>query len=159
MIQPGKYRAYAKGAKFDKTKAKGTDYVAVEFEIMEGPHKGETITWYGYFTEATQGRTVESLQHAGCTFPGDDVTDLEGLGTTEVQIVVNHEEYQGKTSARVQWVNSMSVGPQVHQMAPDQKSAFAARLRGLVQMKKRTGDQARTRQQAAASSAGDDIPW
>jgi len=162
MIPKGKHRAFATKGEFGKSKHKGTDFVAVEFEIMgDSPHKGEHITWWGYFTEATQGRVVESLQHAGCTFPNDEITDLEGLGSTEVEIVVEHETYEGKTRAKVQWVNEMGGGgPQIVAMAPEAKSAFSSKLRGLVMMKKKTGDQARAAQASqAAASSQDDIPW
>jgi hypothetical protein len=95
MLSPGYYRARAVEYALGKTQ-NGTRQVAVRFEVLDeqGAPGGERVTWYGYFTEKTAERTLESLQY--CGWEGDDVTDLTGIERNEVQIVVEHEEYEGE---------------------------------------------------------------
>src|SRR5579862_677136 len=103
MLSPGYYRARAIEWALGKTD-KGNRQVAVRFQTFDDEDRpGEAITWYGYFTEKTAERTLESLQHCGWT--GDDITDLSGIERNEVQLVVENEEYEGKVHARVAWVN------------------------------------------------------
>lgn len=84
----------------------GTEQVAVLFELTEGPNKGQRITWFGFFTEKTQDRTLESLEH--CGWSGETLQDLSGISRNEVELEIDHEpdfKDPTKTRARVQWVN------------------------------------------------------
>lgn len=103
MLDAGYYRARAVEYALGKTE-KGGRQVAVRFETLDDEGRsGASITWYGYFTDKTRERTLESLQH--CGWEGDDITDLSGIERNEVQLVVEHEEYEGKVRAKVAWVN------------------------------------------------------
>lgn len=154
MIARGTYTARAGSFEFGVT-AKDSDFVSVEFEIRGGPaHVGERIGWRGYFTEKTTDRTLESLKHAG--WDGRDVMLLQGLGSRDCQIVVDHEEYDGKTYARVQWVNAHGgggLGPG-QQMDEARKRAFAARMRRFT-----GGAPAGAPTAPAAAFEEDDIPF
>jgi hypothetical protein len=112
LVAAGHYRAVAvltttpdgeTFAQFGETK-NGNPQVVVNFEILDGPEAGRRIAWFGYFTEKTAQRTVESLRY--CGFKGNDLSAAVTQPLDqEVQIVIDHEEYNGKTSAKVQWVN------------------------------------------------------
>jgi hypothetical protein len=139
-IPASHYRARATSAEFGRTPTKGTDFVRVSFELLDADFAGETIAWDGYFTDNTSQRTIESLRHCGCTFPGNDATNLEGLGSQDVQIESEIQEYQDrngfpKESARVRWVNALGgrsgVSPEL-QMSAGQKAAFKARMMGFL---------------------------
>src|SRR5262249_27702083 len=125
-------------AEFGTSKKKSTSFVLVNFEITQGEHAGEILSWNGYFTTNTEERTIESLRYCGCEFPGNDITDLTGIHRSEVQIVVEHEEYQTdsgetKTAAKVAWVNSLGRTISVDQRMDDAaKAAFKARMMGRV---------------------------
>jgi len=41
----------------------GAPQVAVELTIKDEEFLGETITWFGYFTEKTTERTLETLRN------------------------------------------------------------------------------------------------
>ncbi len=69
MLNPGKYRARPIAAALGLT-SKGTDQIAVTFELLDPA--GERITWYGFFTEKTTDRTLESLRH--CGWKGNDLS-------------------------------------------------------------------------------------
>lgn len=125
MIEPGKYRGRATGSTPPHVTfgiaGTGTEQIAVNFAILEpdtdddGIQKedehgapiyresGEELTWVSSFTPKTERRTLEGLQYAG--WSGVDIADLSGLGSTDVELVVDHEEYEGRTRAKIQWVN------------------------------------------------------
>jgi len=135
MIPAGIYTAKATGSFDFGTSSGGTEQVAVEVEILEGNEAGHFMTWFGFFTEKTSERTVESLRLLG--WQGDDITKLEGLGSRRVSIVVEHEEYQGKVSAKIQWVNRLG-GLGVKLKAPMDDAAkrkFAAKMKGFAKAK------------------------
>lgn len=126
MIQPGRYKAKAIEGDFGFA-GNGREQVAVLFEVIDGDHKGTTITWFGFFTEQTAERTIESLIYAG--WDGESET-LDGLGTTEVSIVVEHDTYNGETKPKVAWVNRPGGGLALKsRMNEGQKANFGKKLR------------------------------
>jgi hypothetical protein len=140
MIKEGTHTARGLEAKLGFTQ-KGGEQVAVRLKIASG----EEVTWYGYFTEKTQERTLESLRHLG--WPGEDLFDLSGVTANEVEIVVEHEEYetpQGemKTRARVRWINAIGGGGIVMKETMDvaQAKAFAQRMRATAIAAKRKAE-------------------
>lgn len=140
MVPKGTYRAKATRGEYGVTPTSGNDFISVAFQIVEdGEQKGQTVGYRGFFTEKAMERTMESLRTAGCTFPGNDITNLEGLGSTEVQIAVDHEEYESKgekkTAARVAFVNPIGSAGRVkpeQQMDPGHKASFKQRMMGHV---------------------------
>jgi len=131
MLPKGTYRARAIAAEFGFTQ-NGTEQVAVTFEVNEeSEFNGDQITWFGFFTDATSERTVQALR--ACGWEGDDLENLAGFDANEVELVVGHEQYQGKTVAKVQWVNKP--GNRVvlkHKMTDAQRAELSARMKGLV---------------------------
>lgn len=130
MIEPGAWKARAGEAALGYT-SKGNDQLAVDMVITEGPSAGSHITWYGYFTDETFDRTVESLRHMGWT--GSDLSDLRGLDTNEVRVVIEHEpDLQGEIRARVKWVNSLGGVALKERMDVGAAKAFAQKFKGKV---------------------------
>lgn len=103
------------GCQFGKSQ-NGNPQVAVLCEILRGPQAGQRITWFGSFTDTVQksggtvaDRTLESLRIFG--FQGTDLdTFADQQPDNEVSITVDHETYDGKTRAKVQWVNDPNRG-------------------------------------------------
>jgi len=59
---------------------------------QEGPWKGSQYVWHGWNSEGAAVRTMDQLMIAGCTFPGDDTTNLTGWGTaTGLGLVIGVE--------------------------------------------------------------------
>ena len=98
MIPYGTYRAIALDGHLGFT-SKGNEQIVVRFVITEGPQKEQSIQWFGFFSDACFDRTIQSLRH--CGWKGDDVSDLTGIDTHEVDIVVEHDEYQNKVTPKV----------------------------------------------------------
>jgi hypothetical protein len=109
----------------------GNPQIAVEFEILTPDTPEKVLTWYGHFTEASADRTIESLRHMGWT--GNDFEVLEGLDTNEVDLVVEEEDFEGKVSTKVQWVNRVGGVAIKTPLAGDKLKSFAAAMRGRIQ--------------------------
>lgn len=161
MIGAGYYRAVAVPvstpdgdtyAQFGE--GKNHPQVVVNFEILDGPEAGRRIAWFGHFSEKTVQRTVESLRY--CGFKGDDLA----LATTqkldqEVQIVVAHEEYNGKVTAKVNWVNRAG-GDGFRMAEPMAKTAltrFAAQMKNAVKAVGEVSGKTAERAQKPANSS------
>ena len=130
MLSNGVYRAKAIQGALGETKA-GKEQVAVEFEILDEGFHGQRITWFGYFSEKTMDVTLRALRTMG--WQGDDLSDLTGITNNEVSLVVEQEEYEGKWTAKVRWVNSLGGGLGLKApLAPDRAKTFAARMRAQV---------------------------
>lgn len=167
MIPEGKYQAKATGGEFGVKNDK--DFCAVNFEITEGELMGETITAWLYFsTDKNTERSIESLRYCGCTFPGNDITNLAGLGSRECQIVIAHETFEGKTRAKVQWVNSGGVGGMKSEdrMNPGQRKSFAERMKATLVASGKSGGEPsaadRVRETVSKTLGGpgnSDVPW
>lgn len=142
LLPAGRYRARAVEGALAETST-GRPQVAVLFTLTDPNWAGNTMTWYGYFSEKTQSKTLEALRT--CGWKGDDLSDLAGICDNEVSIVVEHENDQdGVTRAKVRWVNRVgSLGIRAP-MAPDQARAFAARMKAVA---------VQSRQQEAALAA------
>jgi hypothetical protein len=134
-MEDGKYRARGVTAAMGKTEG-GKPQVAVEFEFLD--HPGVRLPWYGSFAETTVGQdqkplyqiTMESLYH--CGWEGPDLRDLTGIDRNEVSVVVANEEYQGKTRPKIKWVNAAGGGLIKNEMASDELSGFAAKMKGAA---------------------------
>ncbi len=130
LIPPGRYAARAVDAELGLTKA-STEQIGIGFEILqEGEYQGWHITGFFSFSDAAVDYTMEKMRNAG--WQGDDVAALESLSPsqTDCSIVIKHEEYEGKVSAKVAFVNN---GGKVKMAAPlegGQRQSFAARMRG-----------------------------
>lgn len=141
LIPVAFYRAQAIGAEFGVSPNKGTDFVRVTFQIIDGEYAGQQIYWDGYFGENSAQRTVDSLRYCGCTFPNNDITNLEGLGTQEVSLDVQHESFTDRngmprTVAKVAWVNQLGGVKQELQMDAGRKASFRQRMMGVVHQAK-----------------------
>jgi len=131
MLPEGTFAAVARGATLSESENKKTPQVVVSFEITTAEHAGTTINWFGFLTDKTTERTIESLRYAG--WKGSDLSDLSDLSKSDtpiVELVIEHEEYEGKTRPKVQWVNR--VGRAGKALPAEQAKALAAKMRGAI---------------------------
>lgn len=164
MLQPGRYTARAVEAALGHT-SKGTEQVAVLFEVVFDDGSSERITWYGYFTEKTVDRTFESLQLCGCT--GEPPFDFDNIGRNEVSIEVRNEADQdGNMRPRVKWVNKLGAAGVAlkDRMGEDQAAIFAKKMRGQFAAYKAKGGGGNGAAPPAPKpprqpGEDDDVPW
>lgn len=137
----GKYENHkARGFKFDmaESHAKKTPYISAMFEVLgdDGKPKVDaagakiTFEYQGYLTDKTIANVCKQLRTAGCTFPGNDVTNGAGFGSTVVEIQVEDTDF-GKRIAWVNDFNASSVDDR-NRMAPAAKKGFAAMFKAAV---------------------------
>jgi hypothetical protein len=141
QIPEGTYRARGVPGSIQLgTTDNGNPQVAASFELLDETHAGKSVPWYGYFTDKTQKRTLEALRIAG--WSNDDLDNIEGFGDTEVDIVVEHNEWEGKVRARVAWVNRPGSGGLALKtpMNDGQRKAFAAKMKGLAVLSRREAE-------------------
>ena len=135
MIPEGKYKVRGVEGALCAVGQNDTEAVQVIVEIQDGEHKGERYRWDGWLTEKTAQRTLESLRHLG--WETDRLDDLRGIDSKDAVAVIEHEtnEQNGKTYARVQWINGVGAGIKEEQKV-DRVAAkaladrFAAMARG-----------------------------
>lgn len=156
QMENGTYKAKAIGGGLGET-SKGAEQVAVEFSLLDEGFNGWRITWFGFFTEKTTESTIRALRT--CGWQGTDLTDLTGIDTNEVLLVIENETYDGKTSPKVRWVNPLGGGLALkNPMAPDKAKAFAARMRAQIAAVDATSGQRRTSTKPAGMNTNEPPP-
>lgn len=135
----------------------GKEQVAVSFKILTPDADIKSIAWHGYFTPQALDRTIESLRI--CGWEGNDLSDLRGFDKNEVALVIDDEDYNGETRAKVKWINRAGGGLALKTpLSGDKLKAFALSMVGQI----RGLD---TKAQKPRSSASpppltdDDVPW
>lgn len=123
-------RAWGIGVTNDK------ETIGVQFQITTENAEFNHITWYGFFTEKTWERTIESLRY--CGWEGDDIAELTdsrgGLDKNEVELVIDDEDYKGNLVAKVKWVNRVGVALKAP-LQGDRLKAFSASMRSQIRAK------------------------
>lgn len=137
LIPIGYYRAVAVPvfidgaelwAQFGETQ-EGQPQVAITFAILDGPSAGRRAAWFGSFSAAAIKRTIESLRY--CGFKGDKLANLLSQKINqEVSITVEHNEWKGKVTAKVAWVNAAGGGgiKLAKPLGTDQLRLFSAKM-------------------------------
>jgi hypothetical protein len=117
---------------------KNTPFVHVAVQIVGGAYDGRVVSRDLFFTEKTTQRTMEGLKALGCTFPGNNIDDFTGYGSTTTTGTVEHETYtpkdggEPKTVAKIGFINSNFGVNAAARMDEAQKAAFRAKMMGTV---------------------------
>lgn len=135
-MENGTYKAKPLGAVLGET-GTGKEQVGIEFEVVLGEDETGVqvgrITYYGTFTDRAMEITLKALRTSG--WKGDDLADLSSVGgpdAPEVSLVIENEEYKGKWSSKVKWVNAPGGLAMKNPITGDKAKAFAAKMRGQV---------------------------
>jgi hypothetical protein len=124
-----KKRAKAISAAIGKAST-GTHQIAIEFQYLD---EQGGITYYGPLTDAAFEYTMKAIRTAG--FQGDDLSDLSSLTgeqTPEVMLVIGPDEYNGKVTMKVKFINSMGGLALKDALQGDELTAFAKRMKGKI---------------------------
>ena len=102
-MQSGTKKAFVVNSGLSVSK-NGNPFAFADMETKEGP-----IQWKGYLT-TPKGIEIATKALVVMGFTGTDLNELNGEGALnkekEVSIVVENEEYKGKTYSKVAWVNN-----------------------------------------------------
>jgi len=126
-IEAGLYRAraIAGSEQYGQTK-NGTDQIVIDMEL---PDIGQTASVFLYFSEAAAPHSMKRLRLAGWT--GNDLTNLENLGSRECEVSVKYEEYNGEQKMKVEIVSGGTV--KLDKTLDDKgKKAFGAKFKALA---------------------------
>ncbi len=122
MIQEQKNtRALVVTAGLTETKAQ-KDQVAISFALQDGPDAGQSIGYFGSLSDAAIPYTTKNLRTLGWK-DGDDLGLLAG---SECRLTIAHETYEGKTSAKVKFINPLV--PALTKLDPVRASSAMSRL-------------------------------
>lgn len=128
----GTFRAKVVGKDLCKSSS-GKEQLALRFEVTAGDKAGCQITEFLSFSEAALKYTVKKMRTCGWT--GVDLSDLETLGSAEVDIVVRMKEDPGyEPKLRVDFINEVGGGAIAVKSALSdaERRGFAAKMRGLI---------------------------
>jgi len=115
-----------------QTTSQGKEYVSADFPVdVDGDE--QLVEWRGWLTEKAMDRTIESLRLMG--WWGDDLYRLkdEGALRNEVTIDIRQEEFNGKTTARVAFINEKPADPEAIEK---KKQDLARRFKAAAQKTK-----------------------
>ncbi len=102
LIQnPGRYTATVQSAELGQSE-KGTPFLA----LLCKTEQGEELTAYLYLSDAAIERTVKTLREV-FGFDNDFEKVVEQVTGKPCSIVVEAEEYEGKTRMKIKWVNTL----------------------------------------------------
>src|SRR5687768_5244429 len=83
---------------FDETDTRGAS-VSVTCRVVEGPDAGREVEFFGSLKGGAAKYTVQALRTMG--WRCNDITALEGLGSTKVTLAEYKEAYNGKVKDRL----------------------------------------------------------
>jgi hypothetical protein len=159
-LADGRYRARGVRAELGLT-SKGNEQVGVELQLLGDGYEAVKLSWYGYFTDASFPITIKALRALG--WAGDDLSDLSGIDTNEVELVVENEEYEGKVRPKVQFINALGGLGMKEPMPEDRKKSFAAAMRDRIKAAELANGQRKPVQKPLgpprAQPSADDIPF
>jgi hypothetical protein len=130
MIEPGTYTGKVEAVRVGESEQKGTPFFELKFKIIGGPCDGWDISQRWYLSDAAVERSLQVLETCGWTGTRIDAFldgKLHGVDSREVSLVIEHQEYEGKTNARVKWVNS------TRQMSENMSKSSAASLADKIE--------------------------
>lgn len=135
LINPGKHRARCRSVQLGFSNG-GKEQAAVEFDLIDpnDPDNGRSITSYMFFHGGALEYTIANLRTLGwsgndpATLPDDCAAGKLG---NEVDLVVVHDVYNGKTSAKIKFINRIGAGMK-RPMDEAQRREFGAGLRNRI---------------------------
>ncbi len=128
----GDYPVLAIAYKWGYAGGEKHEQIGVRIRITEGADKGQSMLWYGGFHPNSEEFTIKALKAMGIWDKIWDAPSGQIEGASPAIAVVKHEQYQGKTRAKVQWINGADVVMK-DEMNPNDLAKFAHRMRGNIQ--------------------------
>lgn len=132
-MEKARYRVKARKAEFGEA-GNGSEQIGIDFEIVEGEHKGTHVAYYGSFNgdQATE-ITIKAMRTAG--WRGDNIADLSTLARPDVpecDLVCEPETYEGKQKLKAKWVNPAGGLAMKKPLDEAKKASLAQRIRATV---------------------------
>lgn len=125
-IEAGVYRgkAVAGSEQYGQT-TNGNDQIVLDLQL----ETGDTVSTFLVFSEKAAPWSMKRLRALG--WQGNNLADLTGIDSSEVDVEVRYEEYQGEMKMKVQIVAGGTVTLE-NQFDDKGKKAFAAKHAALA---------------------------
>jgi hypothetical protein len=121
-------RAMAGSQQYAINPENGNEQIAIDVFV---PELERAFTTFLHFTEKAAPYAIERLR--ACGWNGEDLSDLTGVDSQEVDVQIKYETFQGKERMKVDIATGGGGRIQLdNQMDDKQKRAFAARMKGLL---------------------------
>ena len=127
MIPEATYKARGCKPLLETNTEKGDDKFVVTMRILGPTQEGQQIDWNGTLIGDGAKYTIAALEIMG--FDGES---NESVMRNEVEIVVTHREWEGKTYAQVKYVNDPNRSARYTDLTDAQRAAAKARLRAAM---------------------------
>jgi hypothetical protein len=126
-IEAGIYRGRgaAGSEQYGETK-NANDQIVLDLDLLD---LGERVSTFLVFSEKAAPWSIKRLRALGWT--GDSLADLTGIDSSEVDVEVKYEEYNGELKMKVQIIVGGTVTLE-NQFDDKAKKAFAAKHAALV---------------------------
>jgi len=105
------------------------DCIKITFDLAPGhEEKYDSMPFTGWLhNDQAIEITLGALRN--CGWEGDMINDLTGIDKNAVMLVIDDEEYEGKTNARIKFVNRIAGFGAKNPLNEQQSMALAHRLR------------------------------
>lgn len=142
---------------FDES-SKGTPYIKVPVKVTEGEQAGKFACWQGYLSHAARTATVRTLEDV---FGTDWSWTDPNFAGKNVEIVVEEEEYKGKVSCKVRYLNSpgRSNSQSAAPKSKDEQLALSARIARQIAEEIPRGSESPGTGFKETDELGDEIPF
>ena len=155
----GKYMAVAliESATDGETPNTGTPFIEVTFRVTSEDHRDVEMKRSFWLSDKAREYSIADLRTCGCTFPGGDIFNYEGLGSKEVEIVVQKQKPKaGEDESRFTEIRFINDPNKPRGVLPaldvDRKQAIRDAMRAAVlEAKEKAGER--------VASGSDDIPF
>ena len=126
-IEAGTYRAVAvKGSEQYGQTTNGNDQIVITMDL---PDIGEQVSVFLVFSDKAAPHSMKRLRLAG--WQGDDLANLDGLGSRECEVVVKYEDWQGQQKMKVEILAGGTV-TLANVLDDKGKKAFGAKFKKLA---------------------------
>jgi hypothetical protein len=148
--QIGTFQARAQGGEWSETEEKpdgsgGKPQVAIKFQITDpnaGEYRGKTYYFNGSLSETKMGkgdgagtvaeRTIQTLKYCGARLKDGDLMDLEGITKNDVDAILAWNEFNGKRTIVVNFVNPRGYVFVKRPLSDDKRKSLSLSMKGLV---------------------------
>lgn len=107
--------------------SQGTEQIAIDVDV---PSLNRQLTVILHFSDAAAPYTIEKLR--ACGWQGDDLSNLAGIESNEIDVAIKYDTWEGKTRMKVDISTGGGRIKLENTMGEQQKRAFAARMKSVI---------------------------
>lgn len=130
LMPEGDYPVVAIGYRWGFS-SNGGEQIGIRLRVIEGPHAGKSLLYYGSLNGGAREFTLKAIKTLGILDLVFSAPNGPVDNSAQAIAVVGHEEYNGKITAKVNWINGVDIVMK-EEMNDQDFRAFAARMKGEI---------------------------